>query len=126
MKEAEPGKGLGSGARLGSTACFSFPSLTLNLGRWRWCLLYIPGDRNEKTQKLKYSEHTFLTQRRLKKKKKTKPRTQFITSGIQKGLLKKAYVLGYPLEPFSIKVTMNCTFWGGKGECQRGDGRDGG
>jgi len=77
--------------------------------------------------KLKYSEHTYLTQRRLYKKKKN-PRTQFIfiTSGIQKGLFKKACMLGYPLEPFSIKVAMNCTFWGGKGECQRGAGRDGG
>lgn len=32
---------------LGSTACFSFPSLTLRLGKQRCSLLYILGDLNE-------------------------------------------------------------------------------
>lgn len=78
--------------------------------------------------KLEYSEHTYLTQWRLKKKnKKPKNTVPFHQLWYSEGaFFKKAYMLEYPLEPFSMKVAMNCTFWGGKGECQRGDGRDGG
>lgn len=31
-------------------------------------------------------------------------------------------MLGHSLKPFPRKATMNCTFEGGKGECQRGNG----
>lgn len=34
-------------------------------------------------------------------------------------------MLGHSLKPVSIKVTINCTFWGGTGKCQCG-GRGGG
>lgn len=77
-------KGAGKLSQTGVNSLLLFPFFYPQIGKMEMCLLYIPGDQNEKKE---IQNTPFWASEGLKKKKSKN--TIFIISGIQKGFLKK-------------------------------------